>query len=212
MPTVNYDSARPIVDRIQRQLNETVAEIRADKSLTAAGKRIQMARATVEAKKLAGAAMEQHATERAQRAESARKVAFGSFGDSASDRLAMRDAHDRAAKIEKVADAEAMLARAIRDSDQSLAKAVAARAHERGWNSVANTYGTTFGCQTAIDELRVTPSGPHTATADRLMFRVRPPQELDAYRSDTDLQRLADADAAAAGELAAASMTAQRIR
>lgn len=109
-----------------------------------------------------------------------------------TDQISARDAADRAARLDSADAAKALLDRAILHTDEPLAKAVASRAHERGWNDVVGKYGQTFDRQVFIDRMDEIPSGPRTSAADNVIFRVRPPRELDGHRSDNDLQRLVD--------------------
>lgn len=199
MTTIDYTAAKAQVARIQEFLNVKAADIRANRSLTDAGRRRELAAATLDARKQAHAAKAQFATERAQRRESLQRIAFGNPANhlTEADRLSMRDAHDRASRIDSEADATAMLKRAVLDGDESLAKAIGARAHERGWAAVVNEYGLRYDRQSFINELDETPTGPMTSTADAIVFRLRSPAELHGYASDTDLQRLVSTEVTA---------------
>lgn len=194
--SIDYTTAKSQVAQIQEQLDARVAEIRGNRSLTAAGKRREIAAATLEARRLADTAKSAFAAEREQRRDSMRRIAFGNYSNdvTATDHVSMRDAHDRAAKLEKADDANTLLERAILDSDEPLAKAVAARAHERGWGDVVRRYGAMFDRQTFIDKLAEEPAGPNTRLADDVVFRLRSPQELNGHTSDTDLERLVDTE------------------
>ncbi|WP_145013438.1 hypothetical protein [Mycobacterium marseillense] len=199
MPTLDYTTARAHVARIQQSLDAKVADIRVNKSLTEAGKRREIAAVTLEARKQADAAKAQFATERAQRRESLNRAAFGNPANhlTEADRLSMRDAHDRASRLDSEDAAKAMLNRAVLDGDESLAKAIGARAYERGWGAVVNEYGTRYDRLSFIDELDETPTGPMTSTADAIVFRLRPPSEIQGYASDSDLERLVSSEVTA---------------
>lgn len=197
MPELNYDEARRQVSAIQRQLDETVANIRANRSLTDLGRRREIAAATLAAKDRAAQHRQAHAAARTEQRQMAERIAFGHAGDtpSASDHLAMRDAHSRADLVDSETDARAMLDRAIRDGDEPLAKAIGARAYQRGWNAVVGKYGATYSRESFINELDSIPAGPKTELADQLAFRVKAPAELQGYR-DADLKRLASTEVA----------------
>lgn len=193
MPEYDPDEAKRHVAVIQRQLDTTAAEIRADKSLTDAGRRRELALATLRARRSADDARQQHAAEREQKLAAARRVAFGSLVPvGGADALSARDAADRAAKLTNSADASAALSQAILLDDRPYAKAIAAHAYSRGWSAVAEKYGDEFGCRSFVDELSSIPSGPMTEAADRIVWRVKPPEELRGV-DDAGIQGLADA-------------------
>jgi hypothetical protein len=158
------------------------------------GKQREIAVATLKAKQEAAKAKADFTAERESQREGMRRIAFGnsSFDTSSTDQISARDAADRAARLDSADAAKALLDRAILHTDEPLAKAVASRAHERGWNDVVGKYGQTFDRQVFIDRMDEIPSGPRTSAADNVILRVRPPRELDGHRSDNDLQRLVD--------------------
>lgn len=192
MPTTDYSSSKRLVADIQKRLDQAVSEIRANRSLTEAGRKREIAKSVLEARKQAASAKSSFAAQRDSQRDGMRRIAFGSttFDPSPADQISVRDAADRAAKLDKEDDAKSVLAQAILHNDEQLAKAVAARAYDRGWGDVVGKYGQTFDKQVFIDRLDEIPSGPRTDTADGLIFRVRPPQELNGYVSDHDLQTL----------------------
>lgn len=195
MPTLDYTDAREQIAAIQRQLDATVADIRANKSLTDLGRRREIAAATLAAKTKADQHRQEHAAARAEHRQMAERIAFGHVGGdaTASDRLSMRDAHDRAARADGETEARAMLYRAILDGDEPMARAIGARAHARGWGDVVRKYGVTYGRESFISELDSIPAGPATNLADQVAFRVKAPAEVQGYK-DADLKRLVDAE------------------
>jgi hypothetical protein len=189
---IDYTDARQQVARIQQRLNETVESIRANRSLTAAGRKREIAAATLEARRKADQLRNEHAAERQEYRYTRQRIAFGKYtGATGSDVIADRDARDRAAQLKAPGDAKAMLAKAILHNDESLAKAVAAHAYDRGWRGVVERYGEAFDRQVFIDQLDDTPVGPRTDTADRIIFHIRNPQELGTA-SELELQTTAD--------------------
>lgn len=68
--------------------------------------------------------------------ESLQKSLVSQLGSGSSDIIAMRDAEDRADRLENADQAARVLERAIRVSDRSLALAIVRRASEAGWRTV----------------------------------------------------------------------------
>lgn len=193
MPTYDSDAAKRTAAGIQQRLNESVAAIRANKSLTPEGKRRELALATLAARRNADRGRQEHAAEREKQLATARRIAFGSLAQmEGADALSVRDAADRAAKITNPDAAKSALSNAILTDDRVFAKAVAAHAHSRGWSTVAAQYGDEYGVRSFIDDLDDIPSGPKTELADQIVWRVAPPTELRGY-SDPALQQIADA-------------------
>jgi hypothetical protein len=190
--TIDYTQSKAVVAGIQQRLDETVAGIRSNKSLNEAGRRREIARATIEARKRAAKQKAAFVAEREQQRDAMRRIAFGNCSDdtNGSDLIATRDARDRAEKLETPEAAQKMLDAALLHSDEPLAKAVAARAHSRGWREVVDHYSQMFDREVFIDRLDEIPSGANTSTADTLVFRVRPPQELLGTR-ESDLEQIA---------------------
>lgn len=105
--------------------------------------------------------------------------------------MAMRDANDRAAKLGSPDDAQRALKQALLQSDGTAARAIGAKAYERGWHGVVDQFAQATGVRGFIQMLDETPSGPRTQTADRLAFPVAPPTELRGL-SSADLEATAN--------------------
>jgi hypothetical protein len=191
----DFSAEKATVAAIQRDLDAKIADIRASKSLTTAGRRREMAAATLKAKQAAAQAKQEAAARREQERETAQRFAFGNVTDtSASDRLSARDAEDRARKIIGAKDAKAVMQQALLHNDKDLAQAVAARAHSRGWGDVVGQYSAAYGSQTFIDDLEQIPTGQKLPLVENILFRVRVPKELMNLVGDNDLQRLAESE------------------
>lgn len=109
----------------------------------------------------------------------------------------MRDAQDRAAKLETADDAVKMLKTATEMGDHLLARAVAGHAHAQRWRGVTADYAETTGLTDDLDELNAIPSGGLLATAMTALFRVPTPPELQpgiGDISDAQMRRLADGE------------------
>jgi hypothetical protein len=195
----HYETARRRVGSIQARLNETIDSIRSNPSLSASGRRAEMARATADANKMAARVKTEIVGARDQRRNELTSYLFGR-GPGESDVLAVRDAADRAAKIEGPNDASAALKQAQLAGDKSMQKAITHLAADRGWTDVVTQYidglplteaGAVAVSMRTLAEL---PHGPNADRADDIVFRVRSPRELSAYR-EGEIERLA-ADAA----------------
>lgn len=205
-----YDGAKQRVAAIQHRLDTTVQQINEDSSIGRHGKRIQIAKATLDARRAVAKAKDEHQAEREHLRDGMRHSAFGNSGGplSGSDQISARDAFDRAAKIGSPVEAKRLLRQAIHTGDTQLARAIASRAYDEGprqtednhgnlhtWREVVNDYAETFNKSTSIDRLDDLPAGRHTNLADIAVFHVRSPNEVRAYQSDNDLQRLAEQNA-----------------
>lgn len=74
----------------------------------------------------------------ADKLESLQRSLTTQLGSGASDLIAMRDAEDRADRLEKSSEAARVLERAIRVNDRSLAHAIVRRASDAGWTDVVS--------------------------------------------------------------------------
>lgn len=161
-----------------------------------------MAKATVDARKMADQVKTEVVTARQQRRNELVRHLFGiAPGDGGI--LTMRDAADRANKIETPAAAGTALRQAQLAGDHSMAKAIAHHAVTNSWTGIVSEYvdalplAESTPTALALQELSAIPHGANTDLADSAVFSVRSPRELFAYR-DGDLSQLAE-DAAPEG-------------
>lgn len=194
MSLQQYDEARQKIAAIQQRLDVTVRELRDNHAYSPSGRRTEMAKAVVAAKKESDALRNKFIAARNLRRESLQKSLFGDLSTASSLEVAnMRDADDRAERLENVGAAQALLDRARQRGDGVLARAVARHAYNQGWRDVIDTYAEQTGSITKglLDELVGIPAGKNTDTTDALVFRVRAPQELSGMDSDAALERYA---------------------
>lgn len=197
MPLSDYDGPKAAVAGIQRRLNDTIEEIRSNRSYTPQGRKREMARAVMNARKQADKLKADTVAQRESRRSNLERLAFGIVGEpTPSELMATRDAQDRAAKLSTAEDAATMLHRANQSNDETLAKAVAQAAFNRGWASVANNYADTWDKRGYLDMLADTPAGRNTTAADAAVFRVRAPEELGGLASEANIESFANMDAA----------------
>ena len=192
MSLSDYDGQKAAVASIQRRLDGQLDTIRNTRSYSDAGRKAEMAKAVLAARAQVEGLKSEFAAERETRRKNLERIAFGIIGEpSAFDLMAARDAQDRAAKISTAEDAKAMLHRANQSNDESLAKAVAQAAFNKGWTEVANDYADMWGKRGALDLLADTNAGPRTTLADTTVFRIRNPAELGlGLESDSTLNNL----------------------
>jgi hypothetical protein len=198
MALSDYDAPKASIASIQRRLNETVEGIRANRSFTPQGRKVEMAKAVLTARNQTEKLKAEFVAAREARRTNLERIVFGIVGEpTASDLIAHRDAQDRAASLTGSDEAAAVLRRANQSNDESLAKAVAQAAFQRGWTEVANNYADMWDKRACLDMLTDTHAGPNTVTADAVTFRIRAPEELGPLPGDSDLENLANMDVVA---------------
>ncbi|CDM76131.1 hypothetical protein [Mycobacterium marinum] len=197
MTSIDFSAAKSRIMSIQQRLDAAVEQVRSNKSLTEAGRKREIAIATMKAKREAHKAKEEFVATRELERQTLRRLAFGSSVSEKTagiDRVSMRDALDRAGALDTEQSAKDLFERAVLHNDDDLAKAVASRAHERKWNDVVTSYGKTFGRQRFIDQLDEIPSGPNTDAATNVAFRLQNPRELRGNTAEHQIQQLATAE------------------
>lgn len=122
--------------QIAEQYRNQRAAIEQDRMLSADGKAEQLnsAFAPTAARIKQLAAQEEKLL--ADKLESLQRSLITQLGSGSSDIIAMRDAEDRADRVEKSHEAAKVLERAIRVNDRSLAYAIVRRASAEGWQDV----------------------------------------------------------------------------
>jgi hypothetical protein len=197
MSLSDYDAVREKVATVQQRLNSTINEIRDSRSYTSQGRRVEMAKAVLDAKNSVAKIRDQHVADRNARRDRLERLAFGMVGDvDSSTLIANRDARDRAAQINSEEEAAAVLHDATQLNDSSLAAAVGLRAYNRGWTDVATSWANAWDKTAYLDMFDGIPNGKNTTAADAVVFRVAPPQELGGLVGDIDLENLANAEVA----------------
>jgi hypothetical protein len=192
-----WERAQEVRDTFDRDLSR----IRGDAGLSPEGKRRRIAvawfRAQRTATQLRGDASEQ---QEAHRRRSERRL-LGIQGTNPADVISFRDAHDRVESIKTAAEGKALLTRALRQGDRTLAQAVVQRALDRvalepAWREVAQAWADENPSK--ADDLAAcvaerTMSRNHrlrTALFDDAYGNVPKPQEL-AHLSQQAVESLA---------------------
>jgi hypothetical protein len=100
MALKDYEEVRGRISRIQQRLNAELETIRQTQAYSDHGRKVEMAKLTVKARKEADAVKEKFLAARKARRESLEKRLFGIAGTpSATELMVMRDSRDRAATI-----------------------------------------------------------------------------------------------------------------
>lgn len=193
MAIEGYEEPRGKVARIQSRLNQTIEDIRNNRSYSDSGRRAELAKATLQAKKEVAALKADFIAEREATRKSLQKRLFGILGEPThTELIVMRDSQERADAITDEDTAMRKLRRADLSGDSYMAKAVAERAAERGWNEVVNAYAETAPPSTraALDQLAAIPSGRRTGLADSAVFTIHAPKEIGAV-ANSELESIA---------------------
>ena len=141
MALKNYEESRGKITRIQSRLNQTIEDIGNNRSYSDSGRRAEMAKATLDARKEADALRTELLAERESRRESLEKRLFGLLGTpTPTELMVMRDSRDHVASLENAEDAQLKLKLANQAGDTFLAKAIAQAAATKGWSDIVNTY------------------------------------------------------------------------
>ncbi len=166
----HYEEGRRRIGRIPSHLDETVERLRTNTSLPPRAPR-EMAKATVDARKMADQVKTEVVTARQQRRNEVVRHLFGiAPGDGGI--LTMRDAADRANKIETPAAAGTALRQAQLAGDHSMAKAIARHAVTNSWTGIVSEYvdalplAESTPTALALQELSAIPHGANTDLAD----------------------------------------------
>ncbi|GGH44963.1 hypothetical protein [Microbacterium album] len=118
---------------IRANLAKTIAQIRADAYASDLAKRERTGEAHREARASIDALRAREEQLLHTRARDLGKRLTGAVGDDPSQLVALRDAQDRADRIEDEREAERLMERATLSGDRTLALALAQRATQKGW-------------------------------------------------------------------------------
>lgn len=190
MMSAKVEAAREQMAKVRANFNREVEAVRDNPSYSPEGRRLEIAKiALAYRKKAAGLREEFSATSKARRLELEKRL----FGlPSGGDAIAYRDAVDRAEAIRSSSDAESMFSRAQRTGDTLLARAVAAQAFSKGWNTVTRGYAEEAGLDPALDELSDLRGGGVSSLGEAAVFSIGSPTELDGYNSTYELEKLVE--------------------
>lgn len=175
--------AAPDPATIGRRFTEQLKAIRADKTLSADGKRLKIAREYSAARKAFDAADTAAREKAAADVDRASRDLFGTAGipgDPATVAVSQRDALDRADALKSVESAAALMSRALATADEILARAVLRIAWERtslatpAWAAVVEQYRAARPARdrqvTALVEAQ---NAADTSPADRMMLKAQ---------------------------------------
>lgn len=190
--TTHYDDARDKVARIQRELDNTIRGIRENRRYTADARRIEMAKATLDARKKVAALRAAAVNARTAKRESIERSIFGAT--TSAEMAEIRAASAIAMKLDNDKEALEMLALAQQRGDTLMAKALAQVAARKGWVNTKNTWAEKAGDTTRrlLDQLTEIPEGRNTTAADSMVYRITSPIELASIREDSHLRFIAE--------------------
>jgi hypothetical protein len=188
--SAKVDEAKKKMANVRASFSREADEIRDNPSYSHEGRQREIAKVFLaHRKKAADLRNEFTAASKARRLELERRL----FGlPAGGDVLAYRDAVDRADAIRSTEGAESMLARAQRSGDTLLARAVAAHAFNRGWNTVASSYAVEAGHTAALDELGDLRGSTVSSLGEAALFGIPSPPELKGYRSTDDIEEFVE--------------------
>lgn len=189
------DRIRAVYDLYTNEL----ARIRDDRSLSDRGRLTRIARAYQRADQEMTALRQERERELAGER---RRLQRRAFAAPIEDRVAYRDAIARCEEAATPDAALALLRRADRIGDMTLAKAVGTIAAERGWNGVVAAYAEAVGGSPALDELtsfEIAASDRTNQFAERMVLSVPPPPELVNLGGGERSQLAREADAEVIG-------------
>lgn len=188
-------------ERIRQSFSDRAEALRSNANLSSEGLRARLARAYLEAKTEMQALQTRQGDDVQSRIRALNAKVWGlddiagrNGTDRASASVSYRDAQDRAAAVETMQGALALLVRAEATGDELLARALAARAASEplsGWGDVLEAYFNERPQKVAAYlELRDLSRSPRSG-ADIFAFAVPVPQELGTM-PEYQVQALAD--------------------
>ncbi|WP_299057060.1 hypothetical protein [uncultured Nocardioides sp.] len=188
-----FMSNAEIMQRAEAEIAATLVQIRRDTSRTDDYKKAEIAKAYQQMRAVRDRLVEERNAARDEYRRTLERDIFA--GQGASDpswAISRRDAGDRAEQLESPTQAAALLARAERQGDEPLARAIAERAYEMRWPEVADQFlGARPDVAPRFQELweHAEPSLQQTFM-DSMALQARP-AELDGV-PDYEIDRLAD--------------------
>lgn len=187
---------------LRGEYQRLIEGIRNDRTLSPHGKQKELASLYLDYKprmeRLEAEETAQHQT----RSKALRRDLFGLPGYAdPNTAISYRDAQDRAASIEDEQTALTLLNRAELSGDTSLAKAVAAKAFESGWNQVINEYADAnpnseakFNELIDLESYGKGSAGFAQILSAAMTYSVDKPNELGMYNMDSQIEALANSD------------------
>ena len=167
-----------LITAIRSGLDQQVAAIAADKYMSREGKDMKIAEALVNSRMQMDALRTELETKVAADRHRIERTAFGPSSFDPADRLATRDAFDRASRLASSEEANQVIEQAKLTGDEGLARAVMHRAHRQGWSSTVDVWeGHQPGTKALLGELEQLPEDNFTKN---IVFTVKKPNELSS--------------------------------
>lgn len=191
---------------IQAAFNAKVTSIRSDGDLTVEARTRRLAQAWADANTKMTALQESWSGTSQQTADNLTRQAFGDARLSGADAISVRDADDRASRIDDPAEAMSLLERAENNGDGVLARALASHAFNNsrnqpfgagGWSDVVDAYTATRPTVARqIAEIAAAQRNDIASIASAMfVFSLAKPTELERF-SDYRIKLVADGNVA----------------
>lgn len=189
-------------NKLRGEYQRLTDDIRNNRTLSEIGKRKELAILYLDYKPRMEALEAEETNIKQTRATTLRRDLFGLSGFADPNAaISYRDAMDRAANIQDEDAAMTLLNRAELSGDTSLAKAVAARAFEAGWNRVINGYADANPSSEAkfnelidLESYGKGSAGFAQILGQAMAYSVDKPNELSGYTTDSQITALANSD------------------
>lgn len=164
------------IHAIRSNLEQQVAQIRDDRYMSGEGKEMKLAEAFVDARIKMDALRTELEAKVIDERNRLERAAFGPGTVDPMERIAHRDAFDRANRLNDQDDAKQLLAQAKISGDDGLARAIMHRAHSRGWTDAIDTWEQYQpGTVGLINEIRNLPEDNISKT---VVFKLDKPSEF----------------------------------
>lgn len=186
---------------IQSNFNATVTQVRSNGDLTEDAKLRRLARAWTDAEARMGELRQSWQGRSTESAESLTKQVFGAAGTSGADAISVRDADDRASRLEDADEALSLLRRAEDNGDVVLSRAIALHAFGKrneffggDWAGVVDAYAEAHPqvAEKIVKLATLRTDTINTSVASAFVFSIFKPSELDRVRSTQLTALLAD--------------------
>lgn len=177
---------------IQANFNATVTAIRSNGDLTEEARLRRLAQAWTNAEANMGTLRHSWQGTSQVSAESLSKQVFGAADTSGADAISVRDADDRASRLEDAGDALSLLRRAEDNGDVVLSRAIAQHAFGRrneffggDWAGVVDAYSAAHPEVAAkiLELANLRTDSINTGLASAFVFSIHKPSELDSVRA-----------------------------
>lgn len=179
-------------DDIRATYRAALGAIRDQRHVHPQTKQVEAARLYTQARRALAAARAELLDHDARRWDALERQLWGRAASmDGSDSVALRDAHDRAARIKKADEAARLLRQAEQTGDHVLAAAVAQHANERDWYDVLSAYLDKRPAAAEVyDEMCQIHARRKNGLATGMQYALAKPEELRGL-ADTDIDQMA---------------------